>query len=224
MVYKRQREERKQVDSDDSDMDSDEREALEAFKNEGFNQDIVEEEKKRLKKVEEELDAKEKLRAEEERQELIRKKQKQAEEAEAKRLEEERLAAYTAAAATAAAEALRSPRPGGPGSGPPEEWANHPNFKTKLCARYESSGGCSFGDRCGFAHGISDLRQGSQKALAAQQTVQQAHAMHVQQHAAMMQYQYSCLLYTSDAADEEDSVDLGGRRIIKKKKKTELEL
>src|SRR5664280_3833673 len=30
---------------------------------------------------------------------------------------------------------------------------------------------------------------------------------------------YDCLLYTSDAADEEDSVDLGGRRIIKKKKK-----
>ena len=29
---------------------------------------------------------------------------------------------------------------------------------------------------------------------------------------------WSCLLYTSDAADEEDSVDLGGRRIIKKKK------
>ena len=27
-----------------------------------------------------------------------------------------------------------------------------------------------------------------------------------------------CLLYTSDAADEEDSVDLGGCRIIKKKK------
>src|SRR5665648_319545 len=25
----------------------------------------------------------------------------------------------------------------------------------------------------------------------------------------------TCLLYTSDAADEEDSVDLGGRRIIK---------
>src|SRR5674536_395989 len=29
----------------------------------------------------------------------------------------------------------------------------------------------------------------------------------------------ACLLYTSDAADEEDSVDLGGRRIIKKNKK-----
>ena len=29
---------------------------------------------------------------------------------------------------------------------------------------------------------------------------------------------YICLLYTSDAADERSSVDLGGRRIIKKKK------
>ena len=28
----------------------------------------------------------------------------------------------------------------------------------------------------------------------------------------------SCLLYTSDAADERSSVDLGGRRIIKQKK------
>mgnify|MGYP003381605104 CR=1 FL=1 len=32
----------------------------------------------------------------------------------------------------------------------------------------------------------------------------------------------TCLLYTSDAADERSSVDLGGRRIIKKKKKTAL--
>ena len=30
-----------------------------------------------------------------------------------------------------------------------------------------------------------------------------------------------CLLYTSDAADERSSVDLGGRRIIKKKKSIE---
>ena len=29
----------------------------------------------------------------------------------------------------------------------------------------------------------------------------------------------SCLLYTSDAADERSSVDLGGRRIIKNKNK-----
>ena len=31
----------------------------------------------------------------------------------------------------------------------------------------------------------------------------------------------TCLLYTSDAADERSSVDLGGRRIIKKKKRQE---
>src|SRR5678815_231787 len=31
-------------------------------------------------------------------------------------------------------------------------------------------------------------------------------------------HSYSCLLYTSDAADERSSVDLGGRRIIKKKR------
>ena len=35
----------------------------------------------------------------------------------------------------------------------------------------------------------------------------------------LLQSIYSCLLYTSDAADERSSVDLGGRRIIKKKKK-----
>ena len=32
----------------------------------------------------------------------------------------------------------------------------------------------------------------------------------------------ACLLYTSDAADERSSVDLGGRRIIKKKTTTSL--
>ena len=34
---------------------------------------------------------------------------------------------------------------------------------------------------------------------------------------ALEDYLYDCLLYTSDAADERSSVDLGGRRIIKKK-------
>ena len=32
----------------------------------------------------------------------------------------------------------------------------------------------------------------------------------------------TCLLYTSDAADERSSVDLGGRRIIKKKTQTDI--
>ena len=36
---------------------------------------------------------------------------------------------------------------------------------------------------------------------------------------ALMSLFKACLLYTSDAADERSSVDLGGRRIIKKKKK-----
>ena len=33
----------------------------------------------------------------------------------------------------------------------------------------------------------------------------------------LMTQPWACLLYTSDAADERSSVDLGGRRIIKKK-------
>ena len=33
----------------------------------------------------------------------------------------------------------------------------------------------------------------------------------------------TCLLYTSDAADERSSVDLGGRRIIKKKKNKKIQ-
>ena len=33
----------------------------------------------------------------------------------------------------------------------------------------------------------------------------------------------TCLLYTSDAADERSSVDLGGRRIIKKKRNRSIE-
>ena len=38
---------------------------------------------------------------------------------------------------------------------------------------------------------------------------------------AQTEYLKGCLLYTSDAADERSSVDLGGRRIIKKKNKYE---
>ena len=34
----------------------------------------------------------------------------------------------------------------------------------------------------------------------------------------LVRRRHPCLLYTSDAADERSSVDLGGRRIIKKKK------
>ena len=37
------------------------------------------------------------------------------------------------------------------------------------------------------------------------------------QNLVVQQLRAVCLLYTSDAADERSSVDLGGRRIIKKK-------
>ena len=37
-----------------------------------------------------------------------------------------------------------------------------------------------------------------------------------------IEWNIACLLYTSDAADERSSVDLGGRRIIKKKNKEAL--
>ena len=43
-------------------------------------------------------------------------------------------------------------------------------------------------------------------------------AEHLQADAAPVDPADVCLLYTSDAADERSSVDLGGRRIIKKKK------
>ena len=37
-----------------------------------------------------------------------------------------------------------------------------------------------------------------------------------QESIAVLAANYPCLLYTSDAADERSSVDLGGRRLIKK--------
>ena len=43
-------------------------------------------------------------------------------------------------------------------------------------------------------------------------------ARHVVDHLYTAHVSSRCLLYTSDAADERSSVDLGGRRIIKKKK------
>mgnify|MGYP003381464320 CR=1 FL=1 len=47
----------------------------------------------------------------------------------------------------------------------------------------------------------------------------QAKAAEVISGESRFEHYMGCLLYTSDAADERSSVDLGGRRIIKKKKK-----
>ena len=55
----------------------------------------------------------------------------------------------------------------------------------------------------------AEPRQGLMLALAAD---------HAGAHPIRDELAELCLLYTSDAADERSSVDLGGRRIIKKKK------
>ena len=51
---------------------------------------------------------------------------------------------------------------------------------------------------------------------AVRQAVQLAHLVDTEKLRLVDQHT-GCLLYTSDAADEGSSVDLGGRRIIKKK-------
>eukprot|EP00828_Plagiopyla_frontata_P007893 TRINITY_DN1382_c0_g1_i1.p2 TRINITY_DN1382_c0_g1~~TRINITY_DN1382_c0_g1_i1.p2 ORF type:complete len:199 (+),score=34.97 TRINITY_DN1382_c0_g1_i1:240-836(+) len=48
--------------------------------------------------------------------------------------------------------------------------------------------------------------------------LEMSHKVQQEQFEQQMQLYRHCLLYTSDAADEEDSVDLGGRRIIKKER------
>ena len=47
--------------------------------------------------------------------------------------------------------------------------------------------------------------------------LRQARAQGLKNELALRESLACCLLYTSDAADERSSVDLGGRRIIKKK-------
>merc|ERR1712023_314123 len=139
---------RPEPESDDDDLDEDEGEAMRAFKEEGFNEDIVKEEELRKKKVEADLDEKQKeLDAEKKRQRLAaEKKQKQDEEARQRREDmEKKLAALR--------ETL--PKPGEtlgilePKNKTVETSAQelsaekHPNFKTKLCTRWQT-GGCSF--------------------------------------------------------------------------------
>ena len=48
-------------------------------------------------------------------------------------------------------------------------------------------------------------------------TINKTYATHIIGGDITYRYISGCLLYTSDAADERSSVDLGGRRIIKKK-------
>ena len=50
---------------------------------------------------------------------------------------------------------------------------------------------------------------------------QQSGLIHMRPCQDMYRLALDCLLYTSDASDERSSVDLGGRRIIKKKNHTQ---
>ena len=58
------------------------------------------------------------------------------------------------------------PRSGGSSSEEPNRKANffalpadeNPFHKTELCNRFSSPGGCQYGKRCNFAHGMENLR------------------------------------------------------------------
>ena len=61
-------------------------------------------------------------------------------------------------------------------------------------------------------------RTGTARGLAGMTGAAAVEDDDVAEHGPLAARDESCLLYTSDAADERSSVDLGGRRIIKKKK------
>mgnify|MGYP003381388004 CR=1 FL=1 len=75
----------------------------------------------------------------------------------------------------------------------------------------------------GKDHGNTLKIHKSQRALIEALQKGNEHDISVGEPLAEVQY-IPCLLYTSDAADERSSVDLGGRRIIKKKKRRELKM
>ena len=64
---------------------------------------------------------------------------------------------------------------------------------------------------------IRDSRDAGQQERPERRAVVEEH-LHTFLTERCIRHRKRCLLYTSDAADERSSVDLGGRRIIKKKK------
>ena len=76
------------------------------------------------------------------------------------------------------------------------------------------------------SRGLGDVykRQRYQNSVRDENHVESSYILYADEFAGIQAiYRYICLLYTSDAADERSSVDLGGRRIIKKKKNIESE-
>ena len=72
------------------------------------------------------------------------------------------------------------------------------------------------------SRGLGDVYKRQQHARRYRGVSMRENALIAQPHAIAASggrdWRPGCLLYTSDAADERSSVDLGGRRIIKKKK------
>ena len=74
--------------------------------------------------------------------------------------------------------------------------------------------------QCGWSFAVKDIRVASTHTYT--HTYARTHARtqthtHTHTYARTHARTHTCLLYTSDAADDGRSVDLGGRRIIKKK-------
>ena len=93
------------------------------------------------------------------------------------------------------------------------------NTITEICKEL-SSAGASHVDT--FQEWVTDFSDSAGKNAKLKDSWSDPEKMHTDTGKCMdgweKNHDYSCLLYTSDAADEEDSVGLGGHRLIKKKK------
>lgn len=150
---------RTEPESDD-DLDDDEKEALRAFQEEGFNEDLVNTEEARKKKVEEDLDRKQKESDEDKKRQKVvaERKTKQDEDMRIRREELEKKLSDLRGGLAQTAQAVLEPKNKVVETSAQEQLAEkHPNYKTRLCTRWQV-GGCSFGTNCGFAHGGEDMR------------------------------------------------------------------
>ena len=76
--------------------------------------------------------------------------------------------------------------------------------------------GCMYYEQGKYQHAINYLQNAVNEIWGAQENKSLTHWLLGLSYRNIQQFP-NCLLYTSDAADERSSVDLGGRRIIKKK-------
>lgn len=48
---------------------------------------------------------------------------------------------------------------------------HNPKYKTTLCKHFDTPQGCSYGDKCQFAHGYGELRTSSGQTVGAQMSM-----------------------------------------------------